>query len=168
MGDELIESCFNFNCSTADGFVVDIFLFVAFNRSFLKSFREVFGTPSRSLQVVVCALLNVTCDIDVLFPKLFSFTFDLDEAGFSVTFFSGVDVLNVDFDFGVDFLALKFSGNRNLRWRRFDVRFDDFVMFSHEKRRFISLRLSSFGATPGQVSDFASLLVSLKSGIGLI
>lgn len=98
IGDALSASCFNFNCSTADGFVV-IFLLVAFRRSFLKSFNDVFGVPSRSLHVVVCGLFRVTCDIDVLLPKLLSLTMVFDD----ISAFLGVDVLNVVFDFDDDF-----------------------------------------------------------------
>lgn len=124
------DSCFNFNCSTADGFVVN-FLLVAFKRSRLKSFKEVFGTPRRSLHVVVCALfvalLNVTCDIVVLLPKLLSFAPTFDGASFSLAFFNGVDVLNVVFVFGGVFFALNVIGKNNFRLRRFDFRLDSLI-----------------------------------------
>lgn len=107
----------------------------------------------------------MTCDIDVLFPKLFSVAFG--KVSFSLGVLRGVDVLNVDFDFGDDFLALKSSGMMNLRCRRFAFgRFFEtfgFVRFSQEKRRFASFGLFPFSSSMGQVSDFASLLVSLNS-----
>lgn len=169
--DAFSDSCFNFNCSTADGFAEIRCLFVAFNSSLLKSFNEVFGTPSRSLQVVVWALIglpNVTCEIDELLPKPLSPIF----CATSFSPFNGVDVLNVDFDddFGDAnfFTEPIFSGNVNL-WRlRIDfVRFlesFDFARFSHEKRRFTSFDRFWRSLSTGHVSDFVSRLVSLNSG----
>lgn len=102
-----MDSCFNFNCSTADGFTFKGFRLVAFNKSFLKSFNDVFGVPNRSLHVVCCGSIDLllTCDIAVLFPKLNSLSTFNDEDSLSLWFFNGVDVLNVDLIFGGDFFA---------------------------------------------------------------
>lgn len=171
IGDDAFSaSCFNFNCSTAEGFADNFCLFVAFKSNLLKSFSEVLGTPSRSLQVVVWALIglpNVTCEIDELLPKPLSPIFCVT----SFSPFNGVDVLNVHFDDFGDanfFTEPIFSGNVNL-WR---LRFDfgrflesfDLARFSHEKRRFTSFDRFWRSLCIGHVSDFVSRLESLNSG----
>lgn len=94
------RSRFNFSCSTADGLAV--FFPAVVNSNRLKSFRDVFGTPRRSLQVVervvsltLLLILALSGGIDVLLPKLSMVPLLATLRSVLESPFNGVDVLKL-------------------------------------------------------------------------